>query len=388
MGGGGELASLVSVQFDLDFVEEHWPDLCELRRPGSPRPWRQALLDPEHRAAQVLRDREERANRDPDAPGFTSAPEHVDVLDVMVEVWIVLDELVARISPDWRRSRTGHAAGRGQAEFGPPRFAHVQPMIEFTRTWLTMAAEERLDIADAPANRLRWLTAEISRVLGLVRAGQLLSGALCSFCRGVTPKQPAGGTTTLRVEEVAPRKHATALRPAVEGVHAVVCWNPLCNPPDEDCGTRYRGRPAWPWHEWEWLAKRLIIADPPAAPPTPATFWADPAVFTIVHSGRTGVDQAVAIVSPSDGILDSARSSRAAAHPGQRIRFIGGPLAGQNRWFTRADHTVGVTRPLNGRLRLDAADRPTAKLIGRYQLAVVNDQPAYVWAEDRRRVTA
>jgi hypothetical protein len=118
---------------------------------------------------------------------------------------------------------------------------------------------------------------------------------------------PGRRSDHLRVEEIAPAKHATELRPAVESVHAVVCWNPLCQPDDESCGTRYRGRPAWPWHEWEWLAKRLIVADPPVTPVRPATFWDDPATFVIVHSGRSGVDQAVAVMPPRERVLDGLR---------------------------------------------------------------------------------
>jgi hypothetical protein len=287
------LTILVRLSYDLDFVEDNWPSLCESRRIGTPRPWRQALLDPDVRAAQLARDREERELRDPDAPGFTSAPEHVDVLDVMVAVWVALDELVHRISPDWRRSRAGGAKNRAQAEHGPSRFTEVDPMLEFVRLWIGAVNEVEPGIARGPAQQLHTLTSEISRVLGLVRAGQLLSGAVCPWCRGVTPKHPAGGATTLRVEEIAKAKHATDLRPAVEAVHAVVCWNPLCDPDQEDCGTRYKGRPAWPWHEWEWLAKRLIIAEPQITQSTPLTLaFEDGRPYTLApveRSGRSGI---------------------------------------------------------------------------------------------------
>lgn len=290
------VTTLVGLGYDLDFIEEHWLSLCESRRIGTSRPWRQALLDPDVRAALHARDREDREARDPDAPGFTAAPEYVDVLDVMVAVWVVLDELVHRISPDWRRSRAAGARNRASAEYGPPSFTEITPMIEFIRTWIGPVAEVELGVATGPAQRLHRLTADVSRVLGLVRAGQLLSGAVCPWCRGVTPKHPAGGATTLRVEEIAKAKNATALRPAVEAVHAVVCWNPLCDPGEEDCGTRYRGRPAWPWHEWEWLAKRLIIAEPQPTPPTPDSLvFKDGRPYKITpieRSGRSGISRA------------------------------------------------------------------------------------------------
>jgi hypothetical protein len=275
-----EPALLLGLHFDLEFIEEHWEALCEMRRPGTPRPWRQAMLDPDQRAAQLDRDREERANRDPDAPGFTSAPEHLDVLDAMVDVWVVLDEIA------WRIRR--HVVATDLPHLRKRPLVQVQATVRFVRTWIATANEARPDLLDGPAQRLSRLTVEITRVLGLVRAGQLLSGAVCPWCRGVTPKHPAGGATTLRVEEIAPAKRATNLRPAVEGVHAVVCWNPLCTPDDEDCGTRYKGRPAWPWHEWEWLAKRLIIAERAHTAPRPTVpddFKAQP----IEHYGRSGL---------------------------------------------------------------------------------------------------
>lgn len=293
---------------DLAFVTDHWNDLLEARQPGTPRPWRQALLDPERRTAMAARDRDERTNRDPDAPGFTSAPEHVDVLDVLVDTWTTLDELTATISPDWRRTRPGRAIPRTAAEHGPDRLTDIHPMADFIRLWLPETDTDPDKLARI-TRQLAALTTEITRVLGLIRAGQLLTGATCPWCRGVTPHHPAGGATTLRVEEI-PARPANQYRPAVEAVPVVVCWNPLCEPSDADCGTRWRGRPAWPWHEWDWLAKRLIIAEQPAIPRTAAvTFWDDPAIYPIVHSGRSGIDQAIGVVRPHDPVLNGRRFS-------------------------------------------------------------------------------
>ena len=239
---------------DIDFIAEHWADLLEHRQPGTPRPWRQALLTPEEREKRAERDRAERANRDPDAPGFTSAPEHLDVLDVIIAVWIALDELVHLISPDWRRSRSSGALGRRAAQYGPAPVTDIEPMVEFVCQWLP-AVELDEGKLDRLARSLHHSVTETSRLLGLIRAGQLLTGAVCPWCRGCTPKHPAGGAVTLRVEEI-PGSATLGTQAAA----AVVCWNPLCVPPDQDCGVWYRGRPAWPWHEWEWLAKRINAA--------------------------------------------------------------------------------------------------------------------------------
>jgi hypothetical protein len=251
---------------DLAFITEHWTDLLENRQPGTARPWRQALIDPERRAATLARDRDERAERDPDAPGFTSAPLHVDVLDVITDIWVTLDELANLISPDWRNTRAAGALDRTNVEtHAPAPVTHINGMVALIRTWLPVTApalpEHR---GDRIARRLHALTTDVDRVLGLVRAGQLLNGATCPWCRGVTPKHPAGGAITMRVEQI-----PGSTRMGTEPAPAVVCWNPLCDPPEDKCGTRYRGRPAWPWHEWDWLSQLLIVADPQPSAPTP-----------------------------------------------------------------------------------------------------------------------
>lgn len=279
---------------DLDSITDAWPDLVEHRQPGTPRPWRQALIDPERRAAIAKRDAEERAGRDPDAPGFTSAPQHLDVLDTIIDTWVTLDELVALISPDWRRSRTAGALDRKAAEYGPAPVTDIEPMVAFIRTWLADAADQvnpaRLDRI---ARRLEHAVTETNRQLGLIRAGQLLNGALCPWCKGTTPKHPEGGAVTMRVEEIPGSRTL-----GVEAAAAVVCWNPLCTPPEVDCGTWFRGRPAWPWHEWEWLADRLIIADPPASSLLDRRpRFADGRPYELVpldHSGRSGLARAQA----------------------------------------------------------------------------------------------
>lgn len=285
---------------ELGFITEHWDDLLELRQPGTRRPWRQALIDPERRAQNAQRDREERAVRDPDAPGFTSAPEHIDILDVIVGIWTTIDELVALISPDWRRTTAGGAIDRPAAEHGPARVTEITTMVDFIHLWLPTADTDPRRLARI-TRRLGTLNTEISRVLSLVRAGQLLNGALCPWCRGVTPKHPAGGATTLRVEEI-PGSRTLGTDPAA----AVVCWNSLCEPPEHEVGNWYRGRPAWPWHEWDWLADRLIIADRPRVGGLlTETQFGDS--VPVIHSGRSGVDQALCVTPTSAGALAGVR---------------------------------------------------------------------------------
>lgn len=280
---------------ELDFIAEHWADLLEARHPGTSRPWRQALLDPERRAEQARRDAEERAQRDPDAPGFTAAPLHIDVLDVIVDIWTTLDQLATTISPEWHDTDQGALVHR---------IEDIDQMLAFVRLWLPEA------LPDEPTNRKLWritrritsLGAEITRVLSLVRAGQILNGAICPWCRGITPRHPAGDATTLRVEEIPGSKTL-----GTDPVYAVVCWNPLCTPPDDKVGTWYRGRPAWPWHEWDWLAPQLIIRTPVLRETLTSETPDEDAVIPIVHSGRSGIDQTVCVEPASSGVLDGVR---------------------------------------------------------------------------------
>jgi hypothetical protein len=305
INNAADVADLAGVLLDLAFVAEHWESLSESREPGTARPWRQSMLDPERRAVVAERDRLERAVRDPDAPGFTAAAMHVDVLDAMVEIWVTVDELAQKIS----RFVVATNLPRLQVR----RLADLPDTLRFVETWLPTAALVRPSIATKPGITLHRLTVEIQRLLSLVRGGQILTGASCPWCRGVTPKHPAGGAPTMRVEEITRARAATKDRPAVEPTHAVVCWNAACDPPDDDVGIRYFGRPAWPLHEWEWLADRLIVPDEweqladriivPEAPETDTSAGAVP----VVHSGRSGVDASLCVLPTSSDVLKGVR---------------------------------------------------------------------------------
>jgi hypothetical protein len=303
-------AGVVALLADLDFIDEHWDHLAAARVPGTSRPWRQPLLDPDRRAVMAERDRAERAVRDPDAPGFTSAAMHVDVLDAAVEIWAVVHELTQQVTPMVERfvpgkDRSPLALGLSRLQLR--RLDEMPSMIRFVRTWLPLAGPLGADLdVDRQGRALHRLAGEIQRLLSLVRGGQLLAGAVCPWCRGVTPKHPAGGAATLRVEEIAKARPANGQRPAVTALFAVVCWNTSCAPTDAQCGTWWRGFPAWPFEEWEWLADRLVVADPvhvgSLLDPGPISD-----VVSVVHNGRSGVDRSLCVVPSSSGALAGVR---------------------------------------------------------------------------------
>ena len=68
----------------------------------------------------------------------------------------------------------------------------------------------------------------------------------CPWCGGRTKSMPSG-SLTLRVH----------VSPQDAGGTFAVCENPDCPVPEEHCGTRHHGRPAWPYHELDWLNDRI-----------------------------------------------------------------------------------------------------------------------------------
>jgi hypothetical protein len=107
---------------------------------------------------------------------------------------------------------------------------------------------EAADDVRETAGRMR---STILAKLGEVFDGQELD-AICPFCVGRTFSKPAG-ERTLRVRLVPSR--------IVEGEQefVVVCENEVgCKPFSAECDMWVKGRPAWPWSQWEWLAERLL----------------------------------------------------------------------------------------------------------------------------------
>jgi hypothetical protein len=223
---------LTRTRADIAFLVEHWPHLVEERLPGTARPWRQTDLSPERRAQLDALARLERHDRAEDAPGESEAPVHVDVLDVLAQLTQAAD--------GWASLA---AAEAGADPLLPPLSAYADP-----RPYLALLAEYLhavgWETADRVGRDLADLAADTATVLRLVRDGQRLD-ADCPWCA-----QPRA--LVIRVPD------DDAETPAPRSGPLVVCESVrVCEPPDRDCGERWRGRPAWPWSEWDWLADRI-----------------------------------------------------------------------------------------------------------------------------------
>jgi hypothetical protein len=231
---------------DLNWVADRWDDLVEYRLKGTPRPWRQAGdLSPEQRAARDALARLEIAEADRwgRAPGHSPAPLHVSTLDVMVSVLAEADTLHETVAQQLGHDRL------------EPAMSALDSPVRFLR-WIAErvqeASEHEHDLLQELVDSARHMRTAVTAELGEIEDGQTLN-AICPFCCGVTPRTPSGGARTLRFRLVESR-----LRPG-EREALIVCEND-CRPFDREVDTWHRGRPAWPWSQWEWLAERLLPA--------------------------------------------------------------------------------------------------------------------------------
>lgn len=233
-----QTARLGDTTADLSWIARSWPDLYQLRLPGTRRP-RRGDLTGQAKADADVQARIERLEVDPDAPGMSPAPVDVGVLDTLTGLLMDIHDLAERICG---------TAGAVAPE--PPSTGYDYPAIPrlcaAASAHLPEAAQadpEALDDAQQTAARLR---TRLAGVLEEILDGQRLT-AVCAWCRGTTVAAPAGGDRTMVVRLVASRP-------------VIVCEGDLCNPPPNECGTWVMGRPAWPEHAWKWLARRLHAA--------------------------------------------------------------------------------------------------------------------------------
>jgi hypothetical protein len=222
---------------DLDFVLDHWPDLLEQRLKGTPRPWREPTMSPEARAQSDARAKAERHERSTIAPGEHPAPMHLDVVDVIVDVVATADELSECVAGALAQAPLPHASSA---------YADPTAHLRHVRANITAVGEAGVynqALAEHIGEEVRRIASDVALALRLLRDGQVLR-AHCPWCGGRDEKHPTGGARTLRV-------HETSAGPLL------VCHGGACEPPEQDCGTRWRGMPAWHEGEWAWLAQRM-----------------------------------------------------------------------------------------------------------------------------------
>lgn len=232
-----------------DWIIDRWPDLRGYVTTGTPRAWLQAFrqLDAEQR-----RKRDEQAWLDKydvegEVMGQAPAPLNLGVLDVLAQVLMDCDMLHEHVAQTVGHPRLPAARG---VDDDPRRF------LRYVHELLPEACEADPDMAEAARERLEAVHLSMAVELGDLEDGHTLS-AICPFCMGRTPRFPVGGALTLRIRMVQiTHKEPSTGDPVYEPL--IVCEGGDCAPFAAEVSRWHKGKPAWPWPEWEWLAQRLI----------------------------------------------------------------------------------------------------------------------------------
>lgn len=224
---------------DLDYLVEAWPALVVLKIPGSARSW---VETPRRAGVLSEADAERLGKKGVPRP----APADVGVLDLLARIAATADDLARTIVV---------TAELDNLEADPPIYAEeFLPTTSVTadpRPWMRTTATWLAEAHDADARTLPWvegqlapLIAAAARLLGDVRDGQVMNG-ICPWCYGATSS--GVGERTMQIHY-----------PVTEDDEPlVICRGVNCSPPSSACGSRFRGQPAWPIREWDWLSKML-----------------------------------------------------------------------------------------------------------------------------------
>lgn len=207
---------------NVDWIIERWPHLLESRLKGTPRPWKQPDITPEQRAEIDHRAREEKLQRGAFVLGESPAPVHLDVLDKAQAFALKIQSLALLVSDELQHNVTRH------------RNPDAITLLLYIRGHLNKVSNDTW-------NKARKITAEVRAGMALhfteVFDGQRLKTD-CPWC-------------------TKPRLFIRMIGPETNPQPVVVCESGVCEPPSADCGTYWRGKPAWPFFEWEWLSQRL-----------------------------------------------------------------------------------------------------------------------------------
>jgi hypothetical protein len=218
---------------DLTELADLVVGLALLRDPEYARPWRPPVLDAYRRAELDHEARIERLERSGLAPGEHADAARADVLDILSGVLWRAEDLAYHLA----------RAARCPVLRPPAADADPRPYLRHAAACLPTAV-----LAWTNGDEIAWWAADLARdmirdvtaALALVHDGQRLK-VVCPWCGGGLT-----GAQTWRV------------RTLPGDLVAIVCeGDQPCEPPSKDVGTWWRGRPAWPFAEWEWLAKRI-----------------------------------------------------------------------------------------------------------------------------------
>lgn len=204
---------------DATWITLRWDDLAETRLPGTPRPWRQQHIAPRRATDDLVRRRK-------GAPlANAPAPLDLDTLDLMDRILRTVRQAALAIAAELDHRHVLDRIAGHRADHPREYLAYIARHHRATE----QATRDHLE------RRLRSIRNRMTEQFAERSDGQYLR-ADCPSCH-----RPG-----LRIRLIGP-DHAQQ--------PVIVCEHDGCNPATGMCGTWWRGRPAWPFHEWEWLDK-------------------------------------------------------------------------------------------------------------------------------------
>lgn len=214
-----------------------WPLLAITRLPGTARPWRPRELTAEQAGQRDAQLRAERHMAEIFL-GAAAAPLHLDILDVLVDLH---DRITA--------AAISLGGEPGSVRILMPTWVtDPAPLLEWCREHVRHPGTPTADTL--AADNAAWQILHIlETALGEVYDGQQLQ-ADCPWCHGGIARKPSWYVRLLP----AGRDPKTG---EPQRMPAIVCESGACQPPEREAGTWWRGQPAWPLWEWEWLAVRV-----------------------------------------------------------------------------------------------------------------------------------
>lgn len=209
----------MTIEDDAAWINARWHHLTDSRFLGTPRPWRQPSRKP---------------GRNPhhdSPPAFATtpipAPLHLDTHDLINDILRKIRHLATTTATE-----CGHDTVLSYLEHH--RTTDPADELAYILSHHPVTSEAAQKYTEHSIHRIR---AQMAEEFSEILDGQQLT-ADCPWCHH----------QELRIRLIGP-PHAQQ--------PVVLCENPGCNPQPAECGQWWRGHPAWPLHEWEWLAQRI-----------------------------------------------------------------------------------------------------------------------------------
>lgn len=210
----------MSLDDDIDWIKHRWEHLETSRFLGTPRPWRQP---PRHRPTV--------ADDYHAPPTFSTtpipAPLHIDTHDLIAHLLRKIRNLALTTGAELHHHQV-------LAYLQHHRTQHPAEELDYVLRYHQRTAEETRTLTEHTVHRIR---ARMTEAFSEILDGQQLD-ADCPWC----------GKPRLRIRLIGPAGHQEPV---------VVCESGVCNPQPAECGKWWRGHPAWPFYEWDWLAQRI-----------------------------------------------------------------------------------------------------------------------------------